>query len=49
MNAWFDAETMTRCVHSTVNIGIAVDSDMVCTCLFFDMLMSMSRKRCAVG
>ena len=26
MNAWFDAETMTRCVHSTVNIGIAVDS-----------------------
>ncbi|MBW3696688.1 2-oxo acid dehydrogenase subunit E2 [Vibrio sp. T187] len=26
LNAWFDAETMTRCVHSTVNIGIAVDS-----------------------
>nr|WP_164837302.1 dihydrolipoamide acetyltransferase family protein [Vibrio alfacsensis] len=26
MNAWFDAETMTRCVHSTVNIGVAVDS-----------------------
>ncbi|EEX94220.1 dihydrolipoamide acyltransferase component of branched-chain alpha-keto acid dehydrogenase complex [Vibrio orientalis CIP 102891 = ATCC 33934] len=26
MNAWFDAETMTRCVHSRVNIGIAVDS-----------------------
>ncbi|NVD09008.1 2-oxo acid dehydrogenase subunit E2 [Vibrio sp. JPW-9-11-11] len=26
MNAWFDAETMTRCVHSKVNIGIAVDS-----------------------
>ncbi|MBA5760825.1 2-oxo acid dehydrogenase subunit E2 [Vibrio sp. 404] len=26
MNAWFDAETMTRCVHTTVNIGIAVDS-----------------------
>ncbi|RWX54903.1 dihydrolipoamide acetyltransferase family protein [Photobacterium chitinilyticum] len=26
LNAWFDAETMTRCVHSTVNIGLAVDS-----------------------
>ncbi|GEM74999.1 dihydrolipoamide acetyltransferase family protein [Vibrio sagamiensis] len=26
MNAWFDAETMTRCVHTTVNIGVAVDS-----------------------
>ncbi|USD62334.1 2-oxo acid dehydrogenase subunit E2 [Vibrio sp. SCSIO 43140] len=26
LNAWFDAETMTRCVHSKVNIGIAVDS-----------------------
>ncbi|NOH79879.1 2-oxo acid dehydrogenase subunit E2 [Vibrio sp. RE86] len=26
LNAWFDAETMTRCVHSSVNIGIAVDS-----------------------
>ncbi|MGF1695209.1 2-oxo acid dehydrogenase subunit E2 [Vibrio lamellibrachiae] len=26
LNAWFDAETMTRCVHSTVNVGIAVDS-----------------------
>ncbi|UTM60076.1 2-oxo acid dehydrogenase subunit E2 [Photobacterium sp. CCB-ST2H9] len=26
MNAWFDAETMTRCVHHKVNIGIAVDS-----------------------
>lgn len=26
LNAWFDAETMTRCVHSTVNLGIAVDS-----------------------
>ncbi|PSW20283.1 2-oxo acid dehydrogenase subunit E2 [Photobacterium sanctipauli] len=26
LNAWFDAETMTRCLHSTVNIGIAVDS-----------------------
>ena len=26
MNAWFDATTMTRCVHTTVNIGIAVDS-----------------------
>lgn len=26
LNAWFDAETMTRCVHSQVNIGIAVDS-----------------------
>ncbi|WP_394248499.1 dihydrolipoamide acetyltransferase family protein [Vibrio profundi] len=26
LNAWFDAETMTRCVHSAVNIGIAVDS-----------------------
>ncbi|PSW05406.1 dihydrolipoamide acetyltransferase family protein [Photobacterium lipolyticum] len=26
LNAWFDAETMTRCVHNTVNIGIAVDS-----------------------
>ncbi|CAK4075661.1 dihydrolipoamide acetyltransferase family protein [Vibrio sp. 16] len=26
LNAWFDADTMTRCVHSTVNIGIAVDS-----------------------
>ncbi|MGF1723689.1 dihydrolipoamide acetyltransferase family protein [Photobacterium nomapromontoriensis] len=27
LNAWFDAETMTRCVHTTVNIGIAVDSE----------------------
>lgn len=26
LNAWFDADTMTRCVHSAVNIGIAVDS-----------------------
>ncbi|EAS66217.1 2-oxo acid dehydrogenase subunit E2 [Photobacterium angustum] len=26
LNAWFDAETMTRCLHKTVNIGIAVDS-----------------------
>ncbi|KLV05409.1 branched-chain alpha-keto acid dehydrogenase subunit E2 [Photobacterium aquae] len=26
LNAWFDAETLTRCVHTTVNIGIAVDS-----------------------
>ncbi|NIY85201.1 dihydrolipoamide acetyltransferase family protein [Vibrio hepatarius] len=26
LNAWFDADTMTRCVHSKVNIGIAVDS-----------------------
>ncbi|MGR5176410.1 dihydrolipoamide acetyltransferase family protein [Vibrio mediterranei] len=26
LNAWFDADTMTRCVHSNVNIGIAVDS-----------------------
>ncbi|MEL6115038.1 dihydrolipoamide acetyltransferase family protein [Photobacterium sp. SP02] len=26
LNAWFDAETMTRCVHHKVNIGIAVDS-----------------------
>ncbi|KLV07890.1 2-oxo acid dehydrogenase subunit E2 [Photobacterium ganghwense] len=26
LNAWFDAETMTRCVHQTVNIGVAVDS-----------------------
>lgn len=26
MNAWFDGETMTRCVHNVVNIGIAVDS-----------------------
>lgn len=26
LNAWFDAETMTRCVHTTVNVGIAVDS-----------------------
>ncbi|MCW8336054.1 dihydrolipoamide acetyltransferase family protein [Vibrio paucivorans] len=26
LNAWFDAETMTRCVHEAVNIGIAVDS-----------------------
>ena len=26
LNAWFDAETMTRCVHNTVNLGIAVDS-----------------------
>ncbi|UTV30103.1 dihydrolipoamide acetyltransferase family protein [Photobacterium atrarenae] len=26
LNAWFDAETMTRCVHSTVNLGLAVDS-----------------------
>ena len=25
-NAWFDAETMTRCVHDSVNIGMAVDS-----------------------
>lgn len=27
LNAWFDADTMTRCVHSKVNIGIAVDSE----------------------
>lgn len=27
LNAWFDAETMTRCLHSTVNVGIAVDSN----------------------
>lgn len=26
LNAWFDAETMTRCVHTTVNLGVAVDS-----------------------
>lgn len=26
LNAWFDADTMTRCLHKTVNIGIAVDS-----------------------
>ncbi|RJX75415.1 2-oxo acid dehydrogenase subunit E2 [Vibrio sinensis] len=26
LNAWFDADTMTRCLHSTVNIGVAVDS-----------------------
>ncbi|MCL9781949.1 2-oxo acid dehydrogenase subunit E2 [Vibrio sp. S4M6] len=26
LNAWFDADTMTRCVHSAVNVGIAVDS-----------------------
>ncbi|PFG58293.1 pyruvate dehydrogenase E2 component (dihydrolipoamide acetyltransferase) [Vibrio sp. ES.051] len=26
LNAWFDAETMTRCIHNTVNLGIAVDS-----------------------
>lgn len=26
LNAWFDAETMTRCVHPTVNLGVAVDS-----------------------
>ncbi|WGY44855.1 dihydrolipoamide acetyltransferase family protein [Vibrio sp. ABG19] len=26
LNAWFDADTMTRCVHNVVNIGIAVDS-----------------------
>ncbi|MEJ2764910.1 dihydrolipoamide acetyltransferase family protein [Photobacterium sp. MCCC 1A19761] len=26
LNAWFDAETMTRCVHNTVNLGLAVDS-----------------------
>ncbi|KYN24017.1 branched-chain alpha-keto acid dehydrogenase subunit E2 [Vibrio cidicii] len=26
LNAWFDASTMTRCVHHTVNVGIAVDS-----------------------
>lgn len=26
LNAWFDEQTMTRCVHNTVNIGIAVDS-----------------------
>jgi len=26
LNAWFDADTMTRCVHTAVNIGIAVDS-----------------------
>ena len=25
---WFDAETMTRCVHGAVNIGIAVDSSL---------------------
>lgn len=27
LNAWFDADTMTRCVHRNVNIGIAVDSE----------------------
>ena len=26
LNAWFDADTVTRCVHSSVNIGVAVDS-----------------------
>lgn len=26
LNAWFDAETMTRCMHTTVNVGVAVDS-----------------------
>ncbi|OAN13132.1 branched-chain alpha-keto acid dehydrogenase subunit E2 [Photobacterium jeanii] len=26
LNAWFDPDTMTRCVHDRVNIGIAVDS-----------------------
>lgn len=26
LNAWFDAETMTRCIHTTVNVGVAVDS-----------------------
>ena len=26
LNAWFDSETMTRCLHQHVNIGIAVDS-----------------------
>ncbi|MDO6541777.1 dihydrolipoamide acetyltransferase family protein [Photobacterium sanguinicancri] len=26
LNAWFDPDTMTRCVHSMVNIGVAVDS-----------------------
>ncbi|MCF7481057.1 2-oxo acid dehydrogenase subunit E2 [Vibrio sp. J1-1] len=26
LNAWFDEETMTRCVHTTVNLGVAVDS-----------------------
>ncbi|WP_064608783.1 dihydrolipoamide acetyltransferase family protein [Photobacterium sp. J15] len=26
INAWFDAEAMTRCLHGNVNIGIAVDS-----------------------
>ncbi|POB67575.1 branched-chain alpha-keto acid dehydrogenase subunit E2, partial [Vibrio vulnificus] len=26
LNAWFDADTVTRCVHHTVNIGVAVDS-----------------------
>ncbi len=26
LNAWFDASTMTRCVHQSVNIGVAVDS-----------------------
>lgn len=26
LNAWFDADTVTRCVHHSVNIGVAVDS-----------------------
>ncbi|WP_087018610.1 dihydrolipoamide acetyltransferase family protein [Thaumasiovibrio subtropicus] len=27
LNAWFDEETMTRCMHDNVSIGIAVDSE----------------------
>lgn len=27
LNAWFDGETMSREVHKTVNLGLAVDSD----------------------
>ncbi len=27
LNAWFDEETMTRCMHHQVDIGIAVDSE----------------------
>ncbi|WP_413110391.1 dihydrolipoamide acetyltransferase family protein [Thaumasiovibrio sp. DFM-14] len=27
LNAWFDEETMTRCMHEQVSIGIAVDSE----------------------
>lgn len=26
LNAWFDSDTLTRCMHSAVNIGVAVDS-----------------------